>query len=259
MDTFSRNQRSEIMRRVRSRGTQPEILVRSIVRRMGVRYRSCARNLPGKPDVTIVGQRKVILVHGCFWHGHNCKAGKAPQIKPPLLEAQASQKCTSRRTERPRAAIKRLESDGDMGMRNSWQRTTSRKAPAVSDATAVNRSQRNWYEFFAGGGMARLGLGPNWKCTFANDLCEKKASAYRAFFGPSPELKVDDVGDLTTKDLPGVPDLVWASFPLQDLSLAGNGEGLKGKRSGTFRPFWHLVKGMVRERGARHGWWCSKT
>jgi DNA mismatch endonuclease (patch repair protein) len=79
MDTFSRNQRSEVMRTVRSTGTQPELIVRRIVRQLGVRYRSCARNLPGKPDLSIVGQRKVILVHGCFWHGHNCEAGKLPK------------------------------------------------------------------------------------------------------------------------------------------------------------------------------------
>src|SRR5579872_6255727 len=106
---------------------------------------------------------------------------------------------------------------------------------------------RTWYEFFAGGGMARLGLGPAWTCTFSNDICEKKASAYRAFFGESPELRVGDVAKLTTKDLPGVPDLVWASFPCQDLSLAGNGAGLSGARSGTFHPFWRLMKGMAEE------------
>jgi len=111
----------------------------------------------------------------------------------------------------------------------------------------VSRPQRLWYEFFAGGGMARLGLGSNWKCAFANDICEKKARSYRAFFGPSPELKVADVSKLTTKDLPRVPDLVWASFPCQDLSLAGNGAGLDGECSGAFRPFWHLVRGMAEE------------
>lgn len=69
MDTFDPSKRSDIMRRVRSVGTQPEIIVRGIVRRMGVRYRSCARNLPGKPDLVVLGQQKAILVHGCFWHG----------------------------------------------------------------------------------------------------------------------------------------------------------------------------------------------
>jgi DNA (cytosine-5)-methyltransferase 1 len=109
----------------------------------------------------------------------------------------------------------------------------------------MKRPLRAWYEFFAGGGMARLGLGPAWECTFANEISEKKASAYRAFFGPSSELKVADVAKLKAEDLPGTPDLVWASFPCQDLSLAGNGAGLRGERSGTFRPFWSLVKGMV--------------
>ncbi len=69
MDTFDPAQRSKIMRRVRSSGTKPELIVRSMVRRMGVRYRSCLGNLPGKPDLVIPEQRKVILVHGCFWHG----------------------------------------------------------------------------------------------------------------------------------------------------------------------------------------------
>jgi len=95
--------------------------------------------------------------------------------------------------------------------------------------------------------MARLGLGSDWLCTFANDICPKKASAYRAFLGDAPELKVGDVARLTTKDLPGIADLVWASFPCQDLSLAGNGAGLNGQRSGTFRPFWRLISGLVEE------------
>ena len=103
------------------------------------------------------------------------------------------------------------------------------------------------FEFFAGGGMARLGLSAAWNCRFANDWSEKKAESYRTYFGPSPELLVQDVAKVTTSDLPGKPDLVWASFPCQDLSLAGNYEGLQGIRSGTFRPFWALIQGLVAE------------
>lgn len=109
------------------------------------------------------------------------------------------------------------------------------------------KKKYNWYEFFAGGGMARLGLGSSWNCAFANEWCDKKARAYRAYFGRSQELKVQDVRSLRTRDLPGVPDLVWASFPCQDLSLAGSGAGLRGERSGTFAPFWNLIRGLVRE------------
>jgi len=79
MDVFDPDQRSSIMRRVRSRGTQPELVVRGIVRRMGIRYRCCPENLPGKPDLAVVGLRKAIFVHGCFWHGHHCEAGRLPK------------------------------------------------------------------------------------------------------------------------------------------------------------------------------------
>ena len=93
--------------------------------------------------------------------------------------------------------------------------------------------------------MARLGLGPAWRCTFSNDICDRKAASYRAYFGDA-ELRVEDVARLKPKDLPGNPTLVWGSFPCQDLSLAGNGAGLDGDRSGTFNPFWKLMRGVIR-------------
>jgi len=105
-----------------------------------------------------------------------------------------------------------------------------------------------FYEFFAGGGLARLGLGRRWVCLLANEICEKKASVYRMNFGPSSELIVDDVWNLTPDRLPPGATLAWASFPCQDLSLAGNGRGLEGKRSGTFIPFWNLMDALVKER-----------
>ncbi len=108
---------------------------------------------------------------------------------------------------------------------------------------------RTFYEFFAGGGMARAGLGPGWRCLFANEIDEKKAACYRANFG-GEELAVGDVSCLTVPDLPETPDLVWASFPCQDLSLAGNGAGLRGNRSGTFWPFWRLIERLCEESRA---------
>jgi DNA (cytosine-5)-methyltransferase 1 len=100
--------------------------------------------------------------------------------------------------------------------------------------------------------MARLGLGPRWNCDFANEWCEKKAAAYAARFGSGyprvcKELRIGDIARLTAVDLPGKPDLAWASFPCQDLSLAGAGAGLGGQRSGTFRHFWKLVEDLADE------------
>jgi DNA (cytosine-5)-methyltransferase 1 len=104
-----------------------------------------------------------------------------------------------------------------------------------------------FYEFFAGGGMARLGLGPGWRCAFANDLDPKKAAAYRARFGRDDSFVLGDVAALSTENLPGRADLAWASFPCQDLSLAGAGGGLDASRSGTFWPFWRLIESLRRE------------
>lgn len=107
-------------------------------------------------------------------------------------------------------------------------------------------SKPTFYEFFAGGGMARAGFGDGWTCLFANDFDAKKAESYRANWG-GDELFVGDVAKVTTAQLPGCADLVWASFPCQDLSLAGAGAGLKGARSGTFWPFWSLMKELRAE------------
>jgi len=105
----------------------------------------------------------------------------------------------------------------------------------------------DYYEFFAGGGMARAGLGAGWTCLFANDFDHKKSRTYCDNWGETAPLKTADVGTLKTRDLPGQADLVWASFPCQDLSLAGGGAGLKGERSGTFWPFWNLMRALGRE------------
>ena len=68
-------QRSAIMRAVKSKDTKPEIIVRSLVHKLGYRFRLHRKDIPGTPDITFPGQHKVIFVHGCFWHGHNCERG----------------------------------------------------------------------------------------------------------------------------------------------------------------------------------------
>jgi DNA (cytosine-5)-methyltransferase 1 len=106
-----------------------------------------------------------------------------------------------------------------------------------------------FYEFFAGGGMARAGLGSDWTCLFANDIDTGKARSYCDNWGER-ELIIGDIASLSTASLPGEADLVWASFPCQDLSLAGNGAGLQGERSGTYRVFWHLMQRLIQESRA---------
>ena len=106
-----------------------------------------------------------------------------------------------------------------------------------------------FYEFFAGGGMARAGLGKGWQCLFANDFDAKKAESYRDNWEGAVMVQ-GDVAALSAASLPELVDLAWASFPCQDLSLAGGGAGLKGDRSGTFWPFWRLMEQLVGESRA---------
>ena len=127
----------------------------------------------------------------------------------------------------------------------AYRKPTSKKGALRSG------SGFTFYEFFAGGGMARAGLGAKWQCLFANDFDLKKAETYKANWGEGT-LLTKDVRKVQASELPGIPRLVWASFPCQDLSLAGMGAGLKGDRSGTFWPFWALIKALDSDgRGPR--------
>jgi DNA mismatch endonuclease, patch repair protein len=80
MDRLSKERRSRLMSRVRSTNTTPELIIRSLVHRLGYRFRLHDKKLPGRPDLAFPGRKKVLFVHGCFWHGHeNCPKGKLPK------------------------------------------------------------------------------------------------------------------------------------------------------------------------------------
>ena len=79
-DVFTPEQRSAVMARVRGKNTGPELRVRRLLTRLGLRYRLHRRDLPGSPDVAFIGRRTALFVHGCFWHGHDCHRGaRAPK------------------------------------------------------------------------------------------------------------------------------------------------------------------------------------
>lgn len=119
-----------------------------------------------------------------------------------------------------------------------------RQRAGMPESPSRGSAPPGFYEFFAGGGMARAGLGDGWRCLFANDFDPKKADAYRVNWGET-SLRVGDIADLTAADLPGAAELMWGSFPCQDLSLAGAGAGLGGRRSGTFHDFWRLAGALA--------------
>ena len=88
-DVFTPQKRSSVMRRVKGKDTAPELTVRRLLTRMGLRYRLHRADLPGKPDIVMPGRKLAIFVHGCFWHGHDCARGaRVPKANRPYWEAK---------------------------------------------------------------------------------------------------------------------------------------------------------------------------
>jgi len=101
--------RSENMRRIRSRNTAPELIVRQTLRALGYAgYRLHRRDLPGTPDVVFIGRKKAIFVNGCFWHGHGCHEG----LRKPKSNADYWLPKIERNRRRDEAAIAQLHSQG---------------------------------------------------------------------------------------------------------------------------------------------------
>ncbi len=103
MDTMTQAERSERMALIRSRDTKPELAVRRIIHGMGFRYRLHANDLPGHPDIVFRPRRKVVFVHGCFWHLHrNCRKCRLPKSRrdywQPKLERNAERDRDARQT-----------------------------------------------------------------------------------------------------------------------------------------------------------------
>src|SRR5687767_4345550 len=107
-DVLTPQQRSFNMSRIRNRDTKPEKIVRSIVHRLGYRYRLHKPDLPGKPDIVLVRHRKIIDVHGCFFHMHNCPYGR---VKPATNSSFWEQKRISNVT-RDRRNLRALRRAG---------------------------------------------------------------------------------------------------------------------------------------------------
>jgi len=80
-DTRTPEQRRRIMQSVATKDTEPELALRKLIYRLGFRYRLHSKKLPGRPDIAFPGKKKVIFMHGCFWHAHGCEKGHAPKSR----------------------------------------------------------------------------------------------------------------------------------------------------------------------------------
>lgn len=106
-DTVSPAVRSRVMAAVKGQNTRPEIVVRKALHAAGYRFRLHRRDLPGRPDVVLPRHRVVVFVHGCFWHGHNCRRGRKPSSNTDFWSAKLT-----RNVERDRAVAEALAARG---------------------------------------------------------------------------------------------------------------------------------------------------
>ena len=94
MDIFTREKRSEIMAKVSSKDTKPEIIVRKFLFSRGFRFRKNVKKLPGKPDIVLRKYKTIIFINGCFWHGHTCKRACLPKNNHSFWEEKIAKNKT---------------------------------------------------------------------------------------------------------------------------------------------------------------------
>lgn len=107
-DNLTAEQRKKNMTAIKSRHTKPEIIVRSIIHRLGFRFRLHDKKLAGKPDIVLPKHKKIILVHGCFWHMHDCKRGNVT----PKSNVEYWQTKRLRNVERDKSNLKTYKKEG---------------------------------------------------------------------------------------------------------------------------------------------------
>ncbi len=251
----SRRDVSAIMRNVHSSDTTPEKIFRRALWAKGFRYRTCQANLPGKPDVVLASKRVAIFIDGDFWHGGQWRQRSLSSLEDQFQKTTSKDywlKKIRRNMSRDCRATASLISEGWTVLR-FWESDIRKNLEVCVDITidVIDGGtkpdpfsllpQKTFAEFFAGIGLMRMGLErQDWSVSFANDIDPQKEEMYRENFRDiSSHFKCGDIYDIRANDLPSV-SLATASFPCNDLSLAGMRQGLTaGKHSSAF---WEFVR-----------------
>ena len=254
---------SAIMRKVRSRDTTPEIVFRKALWSHGLRYRTCSSKLPGKPDIVLSAKRTAIFIDGDFWHGGQWSQRNLPSLEDQFRKTKSKSywlKKIRGNMERDCSATARLLDDGWRVLR-FWESAVRKDlegcvrmtlntigGDAKREPFSVLPAKR-CAEFFAGIGLMRLGLeAQGWSIAYANDMDPRKYEMYQTHFGDAEEhYHLDDIHKVSPGSVPTVA-LATASFPCNDLSLAGARKGLKGKQSSAFWGFIRILRGMSARR-----------
>ena len=249
---------SEIMRSVRSSATGPELAFQSAVRTLGLRPKMNVQSLPGKPDFVFPSQRLAVFIDGDFWHGNQWVRRKLPSLDEQFSTNSLRTRWTTKirkNMQRDSFVTAKLKSEGwkvlrfwasDLMSNLDW--CVSATARAIETQALIEEdiiSRKTVAEFFAGIGLIRMGLEKQgWKVAFANDFDEDKLQMYRNHFSDADgHFVLGDIHALEPDTIPRVT-LATASFPCNDLSLAGSRGGLHAKNSSAFWGFVNLLEQM---------------
>jgi DNA (cytosine-5)-methyltransferase 1 len=245
------------MRLVRSRDTAPELLLRKALRAAGLRFRTYAANLPGKPDIVIESQRLAVFIDGDFWHGGQWRRRGLTSLEEQFRQTESRgywlRKIRRNMDRDCRATASLIE--GDWRVVRLWESEVLSDVEQCVAKILSARGQllravpgKTFAEFFAGIGLMRCALEKHgWTAAYGNDIDSKKLDMYRAHFGDGFDLR--DIHDVPASAIPKVT-LATASFPCNDLSLAGSRRGLAGKQSSAFWGLVTLLEGMRSRRPA---------
>lgn len=249
----TRQQISEVMRAVASSATEPEKSFQKALRRNGIRsFKVCDVDLPGKPDIVIPSRKLAIFIDGDFWHGNQYRVRKHLTIEQQFQGVNNSpywnRKIGNNIARDLRVTTQLLEEGWNVArfweseIRNDVQKCVSAILQSKSKPSAAFASlpRKTAAEFFAGIGLVRLALEhAGWSTVFANDNDPQKIEMYSSNFG-NAGLDSRSITDLKGSDIPSCA-IATASFPCNDLSLAGARRGLDGTHSGTFWAFTRIL------------------
>jgi DNA (cytosine-5)-methyltransferase 1 len=255
---------SAIMAKVKSTDTAPETKLKNALSAMGLRLIENAKDLPGKPDIVLPDYKIAIFVDGDYWHGNQWK-----------LRGLTSLEEQFQHTSQKGYWIKKIEGnqlrDNKVSydlLGSGWIVIRLWESQIETDlATCINRileqindtpanqivsrlPEKTFLEFFAGIGLMRMGLEKyGWKTLFANDFDQEKIKMYKGHYvDDTTTLSSADIHLLPANDLPSAT-LATASFPCNDLSLAGARLGLNdGKQSSAFWGFIRIIKDLAEKR-----------
>lgn len=254
---------SAIMRKVHSSNTTPEMTFRKALWAKGLRYKICPADLPGKPDVVLPSKRLAIFIDGDYWHGNQWRKRNLSVLEEQFQGTSSKDywlKKIRRNMSRDCAATASLLSEGWTVLRFWESEVKKNLGKCVDLALEVARKsatpdpfslapRKTFAEFFAGIGLMRMGLErQGWTISFANDIDRQKYEMYKEQFNDVDQhFILGDIHQIPAETVPTVT-LATASFPCNDLSVAGARNGLSGKQSSAFWGFVRILEEMGERR-----------